>query len=126
MTEPLHPIQVVVARTGLTAHVIRVWEKRYGAVTPQRTETNRRLYSEDQIERLSLLRRLSETGHGIGFIAKLPTERLEKLLEEAVTVSSRNRRTEASGEPPALDRALDEIRALDAPALLKVDRKSVV
>ena len=65
MSEALHPIQVVVARTGLTAHVIRVWEKRYGAVIPQRTETNRRLYSEDQIGRLSLLRRLSAKVFGI-------------------------------------------------------------
>ena len=40
-----HPIKVVARRTGLSAHVIRIWEKRYGAVEPERTDTNRRLYS---------------------------------------------------------------------------------
>ena len=41
-----HPIQVVVRRTGLSPHVIRVWEKRYDAVVPTRTPTNRRRYSD--------------------------------------------------------------------------------
>src|ERR1700688_3960821 len=38
-----YPIQVVVRETGLSAHVLRVWEKRYGAVVPQRTATQRRV-----------------------------------------------------------------------------------
>ena len=41
-----HSIQSVARRTGLTPHVIRIWEKRYAAVQPSRTETNRRLYSD--------------------------------------------------------------------------------
>jgi DNA-binding transcriptional MerR regulator/methylmalonyl-CoA mutase cobalamin-binding subunit len=121
MAAALHPIQVVVARTGLTAHVIRIWEKRYGAVTPERTETNRRLYSDEQIERLNLLRRLAETGHGIGFVAKLPTDRLNKLAEETAAVPAHAlRKDEAVGEAAALERALRAIRALDAGALQQV------
>ena len=52
MADAHQAIKVVARRTGLSAHVIRIWEKRYGAVEPERTETKRRLYSDEQIERL--------------------------------------------------------------------------
>src|SRR5512140_1043166 len=83
MNEPHHAIKGVSRRTGLSAHVIRIWEKRYGAVTPARTGTNRRLYSEEQIERLSLLRDVTRAGHSIGLVAKLQTQALRKLAAEA-------------------------------------------
>ncbi|MCG3149799.1 MAG: HTH-type transcriptional repressor CarH [Verrucomicrobiae bacterium] len=75
-----HPIKVVTRRTGLSPHVIRVWERRYRAVNPERSGTNRRLYSDEEIERLGLLRRLTESGHAISQIAALPGVDLEKLL----------------------------------------------
>lgn len=77
-----HPIQVVVRRTGLSPHVIRVWEKRYGAVIPMRTATNRRRYSDADIERLLLLRRATRAGRSIGQIANLPTAQLLDLVTE--------------------------------------------
>ncbi|MBT8386872.1 MAG: MerR family transcriptional regulator, partial [Ignavibacteria bacterium] len=64
-----YPIKVVSQMTGLSAFVIRAWEKRYDAVTPARTETNRRLYSEDDIEKLRLLNEAVNKGHNIGGIA---------------------------------------------------------
>jgi methanogenic corrinoid protein MtbC1 len=79
-SEYIYPIKVVVNKTGITAHVIRAWEKRYSAIEPGRTDTNRRLYCEDDIHRLELLGKLTKAGHSIGTIAKLPTEELEKLL----------------------------------------------
>lgn len=81
-SEPEHPIRVVVRRTGLTSHVIRAWERRYGAVTPHRTDGNRRLYSEADIRRLVLLNRVVQTGRSIGQIAALPEEKLLAYLEE--------------------------------------------
>ena len=119
MTEAHHAIKVVARRTGLTAHVIRIWEKRYGAVAPQRTGTNRRLYSEVQIERLGLLREVTQAGHSIGHVAKLPTEKLRKLASEAVSPNG----PAASGrqQPPAtmsfLDEAIAAVKELDAPRL---------
>ena len=82
MSEAHQAIKIVVRRTGLSAHVIRIWEKRYGAVEPERTATNRRLYSNEQIERLILLREVTQAGHSIGHVAKLPTDRLRKLASE--------------------------------------------
>lgn len=77
-----HPIRVVSRRTGLSPHVIRVWEKRYQAVVPTRTDKNRRLYSDDDIRRLGLLSSLIKEGRRIGDIANLPTDDLEALLAE--------------------------------------------
>lgn len=57
-TEIGHPIKVAARRSGLTPHVIRVWEKRYNAVSPARTASNRRLYTDADIERLRILRHL--------------------------------------------------------------------
>lgn len=75
-----HPIQVVARLTGLSPHVIRVWEKRYGAVTPARTPSNRRLYSELEIARLRLLARATGAGHKISLLAPLNAEDLERLV----------------------------------------------
>jgi methanogenic corrinoid protein MtbC1 len=77
-----HAMKVAVNRTGLSPHVIRMWEKRYAAVTPERTPTNRRLYSDADMQRLSLLRQATLCGHSIGNIANLPTDRLLELVAE--------------------------------------------
>ena len=69
-----HSIRVVSKRTGLSPQVLRVWEKRYRTVTPARTATNRRVYTSADVDRLILLRRATEAGHGIGTIARLPAE----------------------------------------------------
>ncbi len=74
-------MKYVSRRTGLTPHTIRVWERRYGAVMPERTETNHRLYSEADIERLLLLRHATLAGHSIGQIANLPLEDLRELVK---------------------------------------------
>lgn len=67
-------------RTGLSPHVIRIWERRYGAVEPSRTESNRRFYSEAEVERLGLLRQVTLAGHAIGSVAKLSAGDLLTLL----------------------------------------------
>jgi DNA-binding transcriptional MerR regulator/methylmalonyl-CoA mutase cobalamin-binding subunit len=61
-------------------YVIRAWEKRHRVLSPERTESNRRLYSDRDIERLILLRQLIEQGHSIGELAALSSEALMELL----------------------------------------------
>ena len=84
ITEKRYPIKLVAARTKLSAHVIRAWEKRYHLVDPARTDTNRRLYSEVDIEHLTLLRRLTEQGHAISSIADIDIPGLQHLLKDGV------------------------------------------
>jgi MerR family transcriptional regulator, light-induced transcriptional regulator len=83
MTDAIHPIQMAASLSGLSTYVIRVWELRYRAVEPARTSTKRRLYSQADIERLSLLREVTQAGHSIGQVARLPTEKLRELADSA-------------------------------------------
>src|SRR6185503_14583042 len=77
-----HPMRVVTRRTGLSAEILRVWERRYRVVAPARTQTGRRLYSDAEIERLHLLHRATLGGRTIGFVAALPNAALEELLRK--------------------------------------------
>ena len=79
---PMYPIKAVALKTGLTTHTIRVWERRYGIINPQRTESNRRLYSEEDVETLLLLKRATQAGHSIGQLSKLSKDALENLVRE--------------------------------------------
>jgi len=75
-------IQTVSQLCGLSSHCIRAWEKRYGAIRPERTENGRRVYSEAELNRLMMLGKLSSLGNSISLIANLPDEELGRLLEK--------------------------------------------
>lgn len=111
--EAVHPIQVVCRRTGLGPDVIRAWEKRYGAVAPQRTATARRLYTDADIERLQLLRRATANGRRIGDVAQLPTEALRALVgeDESAALPLEEVRPPSSA---LLDASVEAVTALNA------------
>lgn len=77
-----HPIRVVADRTGVTAHVLRAWERRYAVVSPTRSEGGQRFYSDDDVVRLSLLAKLSQVGRSVGSVAHLPTLELKQLVAQ--------------------------------------------
>ncbi len=119
---PRHPIKVVVRRTGLSAHVIRVWEKRYQAVMPARTETNRRLYSDEDIARLQWLQQAVQAGNSIGQIAHLPTPELANLVhaeQAAAPLAQRVPNGEGAEKAPSqfIEQALVAVQRLDAVSL---------
>lgn len=99
MNSSAYPIRVVVDRTGLKADLIRVWERRYQAVKPDRSPTGRRLYSDEDISRLNLLRRAVESGWRIGDVsprsdddlAELVADHERALTERDVVASSTDR-----------------------------------
>ncbi len=101
-TTPKYRIGTVSRLTGLSADVVRVWERRYGAIAPQRSDGGSRLYSDADIARLRRLRQAVELGHAIGQVAKLPEAELE-------TLSSRHNAvvaiTEENIDPYALTRS---------------------
>jgi len=110
-------IGTVARLTDLNPHTIRVWERRYGALAPQRTPGGDRLYDDSHVERLILLRRLTALGHAISAIARLPRESLQDMLSrEANHVVQ-----DTTPEPQRLvEQMLEGIVALD-PVL--VDRR---
>lgn len=82
MVESRYSMAVVVRLTGLSMHVLRAWERRYGAVTPQRTPGGTRRYSRRDVERLRLLRGAVEAGHAISAVAGLSDAELRDLLSD--------------------------------------------
>ena len=92
---PVRTITLVARQTGLSVHTIRVWERRYGAVRPVRARNKRRLYSEEEVERLRLLRQATMAGHSIGQIARSSVAELRRLLRDDLT--TRNSDPRATG-----------------------------
>lgn len=128
--KPVRTIKFVARQTGLSVHVIRVWEKRYGAVRPIRASNNRRLYTEEDVERLRLLREATLAGHSIGQIGTASLPQLERLLREAgPALSARAGMSTAEKQGVAeqmLERAVALIVAMDFRALTKLlDRAAV-
>lgn len=75
----MYTIDIVSKKTGLTKNTIRAWELRYNLVKPDRTGTNRRLYSQDDITRLKLLKHATRSGFRISGIASLSIDELREL-----------------------------------------------
>lgn len=83
-----HPIQVVARRTGLSADVIRAWERRYQVISPIRASNSRRLYSDEDVEKLILLRRATSVGRRIGDVANLSFNQLRELIDTDKSAAS--------------------------------------
>ncbi len=115
-TEPRHPIQVVARRTGLSADVLRAWERRFGVVQPGRSEAGRRRYSDADIARLALLRAVTREGWSIGQVAHLPNADLRELTGAAPAPVPPPRGVAPSVAQFVTD-ALDAVRRYDATAL---------
>lgn len=119
-----HPIAVVAARTGLSADVLRIWERRYEAVQPTRSADGQRLYSDADVERLRWLRLATAGGRSIGQVAGLPTPALAQLVEEDAAARPPEA---ADGTLPTgeiVSAALEYTRTLNAPALGMLMRRT--
>lgn len=68
--------------TGIKAHTIRIWEKRYDLIQPDRTETNFRLYNDEQLKRLLNISILNRAGLKISKIASLEQEEIARQVAE--------------------------------------------
>jgi DNA-binding transcriptional MerR regulator len=68
--------------SGIQAHTIRIWEKRYHLVTPKRTSTNIRVYSDEDLKRLLNVAVLNHNGLKISKVAKLSDDEMkERILQ---------------------------------------------
>lgn len=62
--------------SGIKAHTIRIWEKRYGLFEPERTETNIRLYNLESLQKLLNVSMLYKNGFKISKIAKMESNEI--------------------------------------------------
>jgi DNA-binding transcriptional MerR regulator/methylmalonyl-CoA mutase cobalamin-binding subunit len=68
--------------SDLSVDVIRAWERRYKIVEPQRDGSGIRIYSDDDIVRLSLARAATQLGHPIRHVATMTNEELQGIVRE--------------------------------------------
>lgn len=75
-------IAATAKQTGLSAHTLRAWERRYGFPLPRRAGNGERLYAVDQVRKLSLLRGLIARGHRPARIVQLPEAELAQMASD--------------------------------------------
>jgi MerR family transcriptional regulator, light-induced transcriptional regulator len=119
--EGIHPIGLVVQKTGLSAHVLRAWERRYGAIAPVRSDGNQRLYSDKDIQRLTLLAKAIKTGASISRISKLSEPELLRLVlpDEPKVIRANSSHIEGINEQARIKDALKYIEMSDSGNLRK-------
>jgi methanogenic corrinoid protein MtbC1 len=105
-----------------------MWERRYQAVVPTRTQGGERLYCDADVERLRLLDAAVTAGRRIGRVARLSTSELAQLVDDDRAAQARRVPAEAAVRSDAGDSlieqaALDRIRALDARGLDELLRR---
>ena len=87
--------------TGLTTHVIRAWERRYGLVTPVRGANRYRLYNDEDVRLFRYLKSQVDQGTSIGELAEIGREKLlEQIQREFVA---------APVEPPPSERLIADL-----------------
>ena len=74
--------------SGIKAHTIRIWEKRYNLLAPERTATNIRTYSLASLQKLLNITLLYNSGYKISKIAKIPEGELPVVVRELVAQNS--------------------------------------
>lgn len=100
--------------SGIKAHTIRIWEKRYGVITPERTDTNIRTYCDEDLKKLLNIALLNNNGLKISKISKLNYEDLCQEVEKVAQTDT--------SYPTYIDRLVVSMVDLDRPkfeAILK-------
>lgn len=95
--------------TGIKAHTLRVWEKRYDIITPERTKTNIRYYTDDHLKQILNISFLNKNGIKISHIAMMTNQ---EILQKVAILTN----TEKD-----IDQLLDSLTL----AVINLDEKSV-
>lgn len=123
-------MRVVIRRTGLSPDLLRAWERRYGVVAPSRSDGGQRLYSDTDIERLTLLRRATTLGRSIGQVAELDDAALTRLVVEDEAATPVPVPATPGDVAPAAEtyliRALRAIEAMDSTLLESTLRAAAI
>jgi MerR family transcriptional regulator, light-induced transcriptional regulator len=74
--------------SGIKAHTIRIWEKRYDVLQPMRTDTNIRTYDLASLQKLLNITLLHNYGYKISKIAEYPVDKIPEMVREIVSAKS--------------------------------------
>lgn len=75
-----YSISSVEQLTGIKAHTLRIWERRYNSLTPHRTNTNIRYYDDAQLKKLLNISTLLNHGYKISALSAMPDDKLNELI----------------------------------------------
>jgi len=114
LSEPRYRIGTLAKLTGVTTHAIRIWERRYKALSPKRSPGGARLYDDDDVLRLRLVKKLLDRGYTISAIATLEVKELLRLapndVDSVESVTSPDQSMRAS---QLIEELLEAIAELD-------------
>jgi len=88
----------VARMAGMPVATLRIWEQRYQAVRPITAASGHRLYLAADVERVTLLRRLTQQGHSISLLAALDTDQIREMAQMS-TAASPLKRAQAPQHP---------------------------
>jgi len=74
--------------SGIKAHTIRIWEKRYNILEPMRTDSNIRLYDAENLQKLLNITLLHSHGYKISKISQFPAEKIPNLVKDIISDKS--------------------------------------
>lgn len=124
---PLHRSGAVARMLRMPVATLRVWERRYALTQPALSPSGQRLYSADDVRRLTLLKQLTDLDHAIGSLAPLDMAQLQRVAAthaQALAATQRSERADSARLPPVRAWRLAVIGAalgtrLQRPALLR-------
>jgi DNA-binding transcriptional MerR regulator/methylmalonyl-CoA mutase cobalamin-binding subunit len=111
------PLRTVSRLTGLSADLIRAWEKRYSVVQPKRGPRGARLYTAADVTQLRLLRQVVGAGRAIGDVARLPRQDLEALVVVPAAAAPVDEPRRAPVATDVVHRALAALEQFDPVAI---------
>lgn len=98
--------------SGIKSHTIRIWEKRYGIIQPERTDTNYRRYSESQLRKFLNIAYLNARGYKISKLAAMSEQQIKNyVLDTSAT---------EKGETTLIDRLIIAVLESDEEQFLKL------
>ncbi|MBX7182216.1 MAG: MerR family transcriptional regulator [Bacteroidia bacterium] len=89
-TEANYSIKDLEKLSGIKAHTLRIWEKRYSIFTPQRTDTNIRMYSNEELRKILNISLLNKNGFKISSIASMVPNEVAQLVASINLVKTEN------------------------------------
>jgi DNA-binding transcriptional MerR regulator len=104
--QAVHRIGTVAKLAGVPVPTLRVWESQHATFTPRKTAGQHRLYSDDDVLKATLLKRLIEQGHAISNIGRLGTQSLNALLLNQGTTNHLPLKAQSDGDQDTVSIAI--------------------
>ena len=75
-----YSIKDIETLSGIKAHTLRIWEQRYDFLSPHRTDTNIRYYSDEQLKMILNIAVLNKNGYKISKIAEMDADQIKDII----------------------------------------------